>query len=911
MKSKGIAIILIFAMTISNLTLPASAAKLISKANKITITNKADIRELYPGDTCKVKVKQKPNGAKDTIIYRTSNKKVVKVTPKGILKAISPGTATIKATAKRGKVSQKITVSVIAIPLTAAQTGSHSIVVTGEANKLKKDIVLTKNGTRVAYTKELSADGKTAVLTTVQQIIDSQYNIIVGNESTVFQGQEAVATKVEFLSDKLTLNGYPSDATGAQIRYHVLDQFGGDMTNKIELTAYCALGTSIVDKKNGIITVKGYLTRRYLGKTTTISIFSNDYSKSLSETAEVTVSECPVIQDISMQLYQKNNEPLTDDFTGKKDFYLIFTLKDQYGNEYHEQNITNTNVFKGVYIYMPANVTKLILETGTDVTTADRILTETITVDEIKYPAVRLVLESGVKYATKGETVARAHSDSGASASCKITVEHGITIDSLKVTGSDPVVQGRSVEFAFEALDAYGNEVTKLSAYRALLANNQEFGKHFRFAKEDGVIKLYHRANSSDELGIHNMIVVTPKTNTYTSFTYTVLPKPRPTEIVGIKKAATGIVGDDWLKFTVKRFIINDQYGNPMSNNELYEYKGIYTIAAFDPIDANSFWFKDSNVLKLSADADIKIKLNYKNQSRNIVFRICDASGQEIEDLSNYPLAGLTQNYYDKITKHLSSFSEYMQEMIETTADKVSDFKVDKIKTIYYQADLNNSYSEEVDVSGMIGKNKIKLTTDDYAVVFPAEGEIPFTDGKGKVGLVFDEKSHSLYCDIKESDFIVNGQYVNKLKRTIHVVISADADNPIPLTINICKDAPAIAKATLETTSGTEIKELTVTKGELHNFSTYLSSIIQNNLRYTDQYGASDKKTDAEKVSFLTTSNISYKLRTEDIESNRGAVYGNGTNNLTFEDFETGDECKLIIEFSGGVSLSLILIVTD
>ncbi|MGN0243176.1 MAG: Ig-like domain-containing protein [Lachnospiraceae bacterium] len=913
MMKKSIAFAMSAALVAGSFTAVPAQAKTVKKAKKITITNKADLSELKVGDTFKLKVEQKPKGAKDTIAYKSSDKKVVTVTKKGKIKAVAPGKATVSVTAQKGKITKKVKVKVAAEAMTALQTGGKTITVTCGSDMLEQDITVKRGDVSISFTKELSDDGKTAILTTNQQLQDAEYVVTVGEESVTIAAQAAVATTIELASDKLALNDYPNAATGAFIGYRVLDQFGGDVTAKTELTASCGYGTTVVDNKSGLISVTGDAFKNYLvGQTTTISVYSSDYAQNLRLTAQVTVSDAPVITDVTMQLYSPEGAILTDDFKGNEAFYIIFTLKDQYGNIYNEKNRINEKVFDSLNVYMASGITDLALNTGlADATKGSDVLKETLTVNNEKYLAVPLTVKNGVTYATKGTATVQAYSTGGANASCEVDVEYGTTIDQFLVTGSETVTQGKDIEFTYEALDAYGNEVTKLSAYRALLANNEEFRKNFRFAKENNEIKLYHRENSADELGYHNVVVITPKTKASSTFHYTVMAKSRPTEIAGLTGIETGVVGKGTITFMLKHFIINDQYGNRMTNDELYDYNGIFTIVPSDPEDKDSFTYQGTHQIELDSTGKIKVKLNYENASRNISFKLCGSSGQEIKDLLAYNAAGVINTSYDKIITNLSDYSEFTQKIVSAKAKNLNDFYATMITKLYYGASLSNSYSEELYVYGKTGNSTVKLSTDEYSVVLPSEGDIPYTDGNGKVGLVYDKNNNKLYCNLEEGDFIVDDAYVNSLTRQAQIIISTDAENPITMDIEICKETPKVVSASLKTTKGVAMKELTVSKSKLSDFAGYMETELGDCLRYNDQYGASDGRTNASKPSEIPTENMAYTMSISDIESEKGIVSGNGTRILSFTGFEVNDTFTLTFTFPGGATLSTTVVVTD
>ena len=77
----------------------------VHAASKISLSDKS--KALAVGESCKLTVK----GAKGTVKWSSSNKKVAKVTAKGQVTAVAVGKATIKATANGKKLSCKVTVT--------------------------------------------------------------------------------------------------------------------------------------------------------------------------------------------------------------------------------------------------------------------------------------------------------------------------------------------------------------------------------------------------------------------------------------------------------------------------------------------------------------------------------------------------------------------------------------------------------------------------------------------------------------------------------------------------------------------------------------------------------------------------------------------------------------------------------
>ena len=81
------------------------------EAKSVSVTNAPKNRiSVKKGGTKKLKVKVKPSDAAGKTTFKSSNKKIVTVTNKGVIKGIKKGKA--KVTVKRGKKKAVVTVTV-------------------------------------------------------------------------------------------------------------------------------------------------------------------------------------------------------------------------------------------------------------------------------------------------------------------------------------------------------------------------------------------------------------------------------------------------------------------------------------------------------------------------------------------------------------------------------------------------------------------------------------------------------------------------------------------------------------------------------------------------------------------------------------------------------------------------------
>lgn len=154
MKQRGklTACLLALVLAVSVLAAPSSAVNTQAavKAKKITMTKKSATVKV--GKKVRLKVKVKPKKAKVKLTYKTSNKKVAKVSKKGVVTGVKAGKATITVRAKVGKkvlkAKSRITVVSNDIKVTSV-TAKRSSVTVNEGDVTQMSVsVLPTNATK-------------------------------------------------------------------------------------------------------------------------------------------------------------------------------------------------------------------------------------------------------------------------------------------------------------------------------------------------------------------------------------------------------------------------------------------------------------------------------------------------------------------------------------------------------------------------------------------------------------------------------------------------------------------------------------------------------------------------------------------------------------------------------------------
>ena len=136
-----IAVVLVFAMTFSSISIPANAAT-TAKAKSITVKNlPSNTLTLKKGKTFTIKT----NVSKTKLKYTTSNKKVVTVAKNGKIKAIKKGKANITVSLKSDPKVKKVIHVTVGKPVTKVKLNKTSLLlVKGKNSTLKAKITPAK-----------------------------------------------------------------------------------------------------------------------------------------------------------------------------------------------------------------------------------------------------------------------------------------------------------------------------------------------------------------------------------------------------------------------------------------------------------------------------------------------------------------------------------------------------------------------------------------------------------------------------------------------------------------------------------------------------------------------------------------------------------------------------------------------
>lgn len=600
-----------------------------TRASKMTLTPAAvTVKEGASADVAvsyELSKKIKAAGGETTtykLFAESSDEKVAtvsvdgnsKVTVKGVAKSATPVSVTVyaaqvsslaKAKSVKFKLTQKFDVKVNA-NFEAKQAGANKIKVMGTDLIASKGAYVIKNanGGLLELKDEIKLnDAKTeAMLETVtSQIPEGKYTLTYNNgDSVEFEIVKAVVKSIALSPSGSAIMS--EDGKKAYVYYKVLDQFGNDVTKSPVVNLRVTASDAVVDSRGKLTFTAKDALKGYQLNWDKISVSIVDINSGVATTALLTVGDKARVVDATYEkIYNISKREIVDSITDADklvNFKLLFTAKDQYGNDY---------VVEGAGKQLVVNLL------GTTGVTVDSNNVSVVEYKGKQYFAYQLknigdTATTKVENASRpGEVTIQAVSvNNGKTVSAKFNVVAASKVDTLKVwEGNDGIFNGKKNELGFAAYDANGKEITSWDSLKAL--NDKPFTSdkaRFYFARKgDGKVALYYDlsgANSltglsgSDSLSVP--AIFRTMTDKFTNVTFSVKAQKMPAAITGLKSdVAKGVVAGRALNLKAEDFKYQDQFGNVMTADEVIaasatEYKVDVTVSVADKAK-NAFGF--------------------------------------------------------------------------------------------------------------------------------------------------------------------------------------------------------------------------------------------------------------------------------------------------------------------------------
>ena len=509
--------------------------------------------------------------------------------------------------------------------ITATQTGANKVTVVSTMElSVLDDITLMRGENEQDIDVELSDDGKTATLTTTNDIADDDYTVIVtpADETIMpamdmFEGEEAEIAQIAFVSDNFVLmanqatNKVDGSAGFAAIRG--FNQFG-EMVILDELEK-CIVspvdgGGAAYDEETGVIASMGNEANTYvIGNPVSVTAVYQDGTNVKQASAVLTVSAARNVAEISFGEVSTTSATLigqriTHEGLKSNTYYIPVTAKDQYGVD-----LTATDL-QGMY----AGGTLIV---SPDDATAAKAYAAVSGFQELDDGTVAMMLEDGgVDYpGTQPITVL---SVGGAQGATSVTIEDARYFDSLTVSFPTLYVD-EPAELTISAVDQYGVDFTDEDLYK-MATPTVSNGKHtvtftdlngltksrssiedmggngtFAVSKNPSTKKLKitytpgENAQAADK-AYNETFIVSSATPTVSTQNEKVNPAGTPKGIKGLADGVNTVLGgiNDTVKLNVpKNIVFTDTYGKVCDNGDVVfddataDY--YYTVTATNP----------------------------------------------------------------------------------------------------------------------------------------------------------------------------------------------------------------------------------------------------------------------------------------------------------------------------------------
>lgn len=342
------------------------------------------------------------------------------------------------------KLNYVIVETVKELEVTASATGAKKLTVefNQEVDSTKATFAVKKGSININFTGvEFAADNKSAEITLASKLTEGSYDITVtglseeAKTATVVAENEKVGS-VDFVNTNLVL----TSGTTAEFKATVLNQYDEDITStKLDgLNITPSVGSVTArTASTGIVE----LTAGAFAADDKVTVSLIDATSGKFKSATLTVVAAAAVAEIEIaSLYHADDETLDVNSTATE-FKLVIDAKDQYGND----------------------VTAAMLDSDTIVTVSDTTKFDvagafgTTTIDGDS--KLTLALAGPITAGTA--TVNIISKSTGDLATMAIEVKAAAKVDTLTVSAPSLVVAGEKVNIPFEAVDQFGNAITK------------------------------------------------------------------------------------------------------------------------------------------------------------------------------------------------------------------------------------------------------------------------------------------------------------------------------------------------------------------------------------------------------------------------------------------------------------------
>lgn len=609
--------------------------------------------------------------------------------------------------------------------MNASVTGVKTITVEfnkaiADASKVKATV---KKGTADRACKA-TVDGSKITLAMDAKLIKGTYTVSVEGVADTAMTADVVVEKDETLTSfkvssaatmARTSDANATPATNsAVVVFEALNQYNERMTVS-DPQVSCTLGTARISK-SATATAAGEITISDMQAVMAIqgtkgTVILVDKNNGVNANAEVTVSAVATPATLEVAgVYNANSNKIEDLKAGDKlyngGYYILFTAKDQYENDF-----TNATVFNKITtISIAGGLTNVELYD-------DSNYVSTRTVDGKDYLAIKLG-GAAAKAGTYNVTIV--NKERGMLLNNTYTVADSVVVKSINITADKGLYANKGEqELSYEITDQNGNSVTSYAVLND--SSVVRFGdSRFKFVKNtDGTAKLVFDAGTdADVTALNNSInkqtnddkestplILTVYANPSTSSNFIVKPmtltiyEQKIAKSVSKLKAdtATVLALDKTLEVSLGDIVYADQYGNEMSAGDAGLDVAEKTVDGETVIKVTDSATVSAGQTSYYVDAKDGMTVSLSSDKKKLVFDATSVS-------SKSPSATVYLRYGKRATT-----SDYDYKFVVTATDTTGvDASTLKIKSIN-DGNMISAVADGDDYKATITVNDIKV----------------------------------------------------------------------------------------------------------------------------------------------------------------------------------------------------------
>ncbi|SHK24624.1 hypothetical protein SAMN02745248_02137 [Hathewaya proteolytica DSM 3090] len=539
---------------------------------------------------------------------------------------------------------------------------------TAKAKVTLKKGLITTNVEKVTF-----ADDK------MSAIIETTINLTKGTYKVTAEGLTEKALEVEFEVDnekvsdiKILSENAPivsnSESKKAMVNFEILNQYGENVTKRefSKVTWTISTGVQASGNNDGTLPISKtaafipgelvYVTGVYANATTGVSKVVNSQVKIGLESKANKVE--------FDKIYNEYGKKFGADFANDK-FHLLFDVLDQYGNKIIPSESTLTSL-KKTLVFTCDNIlfVKTPASDGTDLELVE---------DSNGNMRFGLKLVRGSMPERGGKVTIQAVSTATGNVSkFEFEATASSEVKTFNMTAPQQIVTvGKTIEIPFEAIDQYGNAITKYADLNGKItfSDNLKFVEITEGANK-GKAKLEFKGTKEGMVYITSLVT---NGGNFSSMMLDVRAAIQANVIVGlVKDFSKSMVAGDTKELYAKNILAQDQHGSMMSTDDILDWvkkpeNRIKVVTTIDKVEKVDYIEDEKASVKLTRADEGKINVSITLQTK----------GEKDKDFKD--VDGSTRNETITVVKKNAFKSFKLSDLgtmyVDTTEGKVASDK--------------------------------------------------------------------------------------------------------------------------------------------------------------------------------------------------------------------------------------------